>query len=110
MTTFAKSISQTQQLEKSVIGTSRYDAFIKKMEFNHFALISMAILVGSCLGGIATMAIFENNAPFWQFALGLGISMANLVACISQAPTKWVVNLFGASLLINTVLLLMNIL
>ncbi len=110
MTTLAKTYNQTQTIDKSTTGLTRYEKFIKKMEFNHFALISMAILIGSCLGGIAAMYIFQNDAPFWQFALGLSISMANLVACISQAPTKWVVNLFGASLLINALLLLTNML
>jgi len=109
MTTLAKSYSHTQALESTTGLRGRYNAFIKKLEFSYFGLIAVAILVGSCLGSAATMKIFENNAPFWQFVLSLGITMANLVACISQAPTKWVVNLFGAGLVINTVLLAVNL-
>ncbi|MBL7930931.1 MAG: hypothetical protein JNL60_03460 [Bacteroidia bacterium] len=108
MTTIAKSFEQAQSV-KTTANVSRYEAFIKKMDFNYYGLISMAILVGSCLGGITAMKIFENDAPFWQFGLGLSISMANLVASISQAPTRWVVNLFGASLIINAILLLVNL-
>lgn len=110
MTTLAKNYSHTASVENTNSSVSRYNAFIKKIEFNHFAILAMAILVGSCLGSITTMAIFENNAPIWQFMLGLAFTMANLVACIAQAPTKWVVNLFGASLVVNTLLLLINIL
>lgn len=108
MTTITKSFDQSQA-QKSNANFSRYETFIKKMDFNYYGLISMAILVGSCLGGIAAMKIFENDAPFWQFGLGLSISMANLVASISQAPTRWVVNLFGASLIINAILLIINL-
>lgn len=89
--------------------SSRYNNLVKKLEFSHFALIALAILVGSCLGSITTMYIFENNAPMWQFIVGLGFTMANLVACISQAPTKWVVGIFSASLIINTFLLILNL-
>jgi hypothetical protein len=109
MTTFAKTHTRFNTNTQTITLASRYDRFIKSLEFSYFGLISMAILIGSCLGGVATMKIFENDAPFWQFVLSLGISMANLVACISQAPTKWVVNLFAASLLVNAVLLLLNL-
>ncbi len=109
MTTLAKTHTSFNTNTQAVSPVSRYNRFIKDLEFSYFGLIAVAILVGSCLGGITTMKIFENDAPFWQFMLGLGISMANLVACISQAPTKWVVNLFAASLLINSVLLIINL-
>lgn len=88
---------------------SAYDRLIEGLTFSHFGLIAFAILVSSCLGSIATMKIFENHADSWQFILSLAVTMANLVACISQAPTKWVVNLFGLSLIVNTLLLLLNL-
>lgn len=88
---------------------SAYDQFIERLKFSHFGLISMAILISSCLGSITTMKVFESGAPLWQFVISLAFTMANLVACISQAPTKWVVNLFAASMVVNTILLLLNI-
>ena len=72
---------------------SAYDRWIETLKFSHFGIISMTILVGSILGGIASMYVFQNDAPFWQFVVGLYCTMANLVASIAQAPTKWVVNL-----------------
>lgn len=69
----------------------------------------MSILVVSCMGGIASMFVFQNHAPFWQFCIGLSVSMANLIACISQAPTKWVVNLSIAAILVNVALILANL-
>ncbi len=108
MATITKTYQTTSTHEAQHSG-SAIDNLIEKLKFNHFALISMAILVGSCLGGIAAMYVFMNGAPFWQFALGLSVSMANLIACISQASTKWVVRLFGLSLLVNAILVLANL-
>lgn len=109
MSTLTNTYHQNVASSKPVAAKSGYDLFIEKLQFSHFALISMAILIGSCLGGIAAMYVFMNGAPFWQFVLGLGVSMANLIACIGQAPTKWVFNLFVLSLLVNAVLLLSNL-
>jgi hypothetical protein len=111
MTTIAKAYSHVNQHEtvQSVSLSTGYDRFIKKLEFSHYGLVAMAILIGSCLGSIATMKIFQNHAGDWQFIVSLGFTMANLVACIGQAPTKWVVNLFAASLFVNALLLVINI-
>jgi hypothetical protein len=110
MTTLAKTYGRVDSRAQSSGLSLSYNRFIKKLEFSYFGLISMAILIGSCLGSIATMQVFQNNAPMWQFILSLGFSMANLVACIGQAPTKWVVNLFALCILGNAALLVANIL
>lgn len=103
----------TNHLQKSAKATNHsmgtYDRLIEKLKFNHFALISMAILIGSCAGGIAAMYIFQSGAPFWQFLLGLCISMANLIACIAQASTKTVFTLFMSSVVVNLLLVLSHI-
>lgn len=108
MATVSKTHEQTNYAGKSLSLGQRYNLFIERLKFSHFALISMAILVGSCVGGIATMFVFENNSPIWQFLLAVGFSMANLVAAISQAPTKWVFNLFMSSLIVSTFLIIIN--
>jgi len=110
MTTLAKNYGALSIPTPAITLSARYRQFIKKVSFSYYGFIAMAILTGSCLGGITTMQVFEHNAPFWEFILSLGITMANLVACIGQAPVKWAVNLFAACLLVNTVLLLVNVL
>lgn len=109
MATVTKTQEHSTHSERSLSLGQRYDLFIERLKFSHFALVSMAILVGSCVGGIATMFVFENNSPIWQFLLAVGFSMANLVAAISQAPTKWVFNLLLASLLVSSVLIFINL-
>lgn len=96
------------QSQADLSSGSRYDKLIEDFKFSYFGLISMTILIGSIVGGIATMYVFENGAPFWQFVIGLAVSMANLVAAISQAPTKWVINLFALSVIVNTILVIAN--
>src|SRR5688572_23081997 len=86
--------------------TEKYEKLIEGLKFNHFAVIASAILIGSCLGSIAAMSLFYYHAPIWVFAIGLFATMANLIVCIAQAPTKWVVNLFAFSALVNTVLII----
>lgn len=87
-----------------------YDRMVKKAEFSYFGIISMTILIGSCWGAIAAMMVLSNNAPIWQLAACILISMANNVAAIGQAPTKWLLNVFFASMAINTLLILLNVL
>lgn len=108
MTTLNKTYGWFDTNTQTFTLASRYSRFLKSLEFNYFGIIAVAILFTSCIGGITTMKIFENNAPLWQFILSLGFTMANLVACIGQAPLKWVLYLFGSSLLVNVILLLVN--
>lgn len=109
MATITKNYYPTNSNVSSNTSASAYDKFIERLKFSHFALISMAILIGSCAGGIAAMFVFQSGAPFWQFMLGLGISMANLIACIAQASTKTVFTLFMFSLIVNAILVLSHI-
>lgn len=101
--------TQTASHSTTAHSTSAYALWIEKLKFSHFGIISMTILIGSIVGGITAMYIFKNNAPIWQLSLCMAASMANLVAAISQAPTKWVVNLFITCMVVNTVLILANI-
>lgn len=88
---------------------SAYGRWLEKLEFSYYGIISMTILIGSILGGIASMFVFQNDAPFWQFIVGLYCAMANLVASIGQAPIKWVVNLFFLSAAVSTLLIIINL-
>src|SRR5581483_1841466 len=109
MATLAKSIIQTHSNTRELSLTARYNKLIEDLKFSHFGLVAMAILTGSCMGGIAAMFVFQNHAPLWQFIIGLAFSMANLVASIAQAPTKWVFNLFVLSMIVNSLLIIVNL-
>ncbi len=86
-----------------------YKKLIKKAEFSYFGLIAMTITIGSILGGISAMYIFQNDAPIWQLGIVMSVSMANNVAAIAQAPAKWIVNLFTLCVLLNLLMTVINL-
>lgn len=88
---------------------SKYELWIESLNFSYFGILSMTILVGSIIGGIAAAVILSNNAPIWQLGVCAAVSMANNAAGIGQAPTKWIVNLFFVNALVNGILILMNL-
>ena len=106
--THRSSLAGTVEKTKVTAQSSAYDRLIENLKFSYYGLISMTILIGSILGAIAAMFVFENDAPFWQFIVALYCAMANLVASIAQAPTKWVVNLFILSTVLSTILIAIN--
>ncbi len=69
----------------------------------------MTITIGSILGGISAMYIFQNDAPIWQLGITMSISMANNVAAIGQAPARWVVNLFALCVVLNLLMIVINL-
>lgn len=86
-----------------------YSSLIKKLEFSYFGIIAMTISIGSILGGISAMFIFENNAPIWQLGFVMAGAMANNVCAIGQAPTKWVVNVFLVSTFLSVLFTVINL-
>lgn len=107
MSTLTK--TYTNQNTSSTSLNERYSTLMDKLQFSYFGLISMTILIGSIIGGIAAMYIFKNDAPLWQFIFCIGFSTMNNVFAISQAPVKWVFNTFVLTILVNVLLILINI-
>ena len=102
---FANS-AKTKTTEKNL---SQYEKFIHNLNFSYFGLISMTILVGSIIGGIAASFVLANDAPIWELCLVAAVSMASNTAGIGQAPTKWVFNLFIIGIVTNVTLILANL-
>ena len=109
MSTLAKT-SLHVATERTLVAKTWYDRFIDEISFNYFFVISFVITAGSCIGGITAMYILSNNAPIWQLCANIYLTMGCNVACIGQAPVKWVIRIFGISILANIVLLLANVL
>lgn len=108
MSTITKTYSNENT--NSISLNARYNKLIDKLQFSYFGLISMTILIGSIIGGVAAMYIFENDAPMWQFIFCIGFSTMNNVFAISQAPVKWVFNTFVLTVLVNALLITINLL
>jgi hypothetical protein len=110
MATLAKTSVPLTKNTGSTAAMGWYDRLMAEVSFNYFFVISFIITAGSCLGGVAAMFILSNNAPIWQLCINIYVTMGCNVACIGQAPPKWVINIFGISVLANIVLLLANVL
>jgi len=101
-TTFAHS---SQSINNQV---SWYSKLIQKLEFSYYGLIAMTITVGSIIGGIAAMFIFQNDAPIWQLGVCMATAMANNVSAIGQAPTRWVFNIFLTNFAVCALFIIIN--
>ncbi|GIV27495.1 MAG: hypothetical protein KatS3mg027_1309 [Bacteroidia bacterium] len=78
-------------------------------EKGYYGMMSTAILCGSVMGGIMAMFALEKNSIL-LLAIGLAFTMANLVINIAQSPPKWIVRTFVASLIVNTLIILICVL
>ena len=105
----AQTSNKTTTVAKHANNNGWYAKFIEKAEFSYFGIIAMTISIGSILGGIAAMFVFQNDAPTWQLGVAMMVSMANNVAAIGQAPTKWVVNTFVLCVVLNLLIIAINL-
>ncbi|GAB4208825.1 MAG: hypothetical protein Fur0023_20680 [Bacteroidia bacterium] len=84
----------------------KLDEFAEK---GYYGMISIAILLGSVMGGIMAMFALEKDSLFLM-AVGLAFTMANLVLSIAQSPPKWIVRALLLSVMVNTLIILISVL
>jgi len=84
----------------------KLDEFAEK---GYYGMMSTAILLGSVMGGIMAMVTLERNNLF-LLAIGLAVTMANLVLSIGQAPAKWLVRGLLTCVIVNTLIIIISLL
>jgi hypothetical protein len=87
----------------------KYNRLMKELDFSYFAFISFVIAFSACLGGSLVKFSLQYNSAYWQFALGMCLSLVNIVACVAQFPVKWVFNIFVLTTLANIALILISV-
>lgn len=87
---------------------SRYHEFTEELEGVYFGFISMAIAIGSAIGGISLMFSFENHAPIWTAVLGIALTLTNNIVAILQLHARWVLDFFLLNLIVNVLLIVIN--
>jgi hypothetical protein len=88
-----------------------YHRLYERFEHGFFANSTLGVLVQSCVGGIAAMAVIENgNGLFQMFQLGLVVMVSiGYNGCIlAQQKPKTVFNVLIASVTVNTLLAAVN--
>ncbi|MBX7094470.1 MAG: hypothetical protein K1X56_07110 [Flavobacteriales bacterium] len=78
----------------------------QKFEEGRFAWMTILITFQSCLGSIACMYLLKGNSTAWLLAGCAMITMASNAMFIAQAPGKICLLVFYASVLINTLLII----
>lgn len=86
-----------------------YNHLIDELEGVYFGFIAMVIVIGSAIGGISLMYLFENHAPLWEIAIGISFCIANNIIAILQLHTRWVLDFFLLTLIVSGILILVNV-
>ncbi|RZJ68484.1 MAG: hypothetical protein EOO50_01445 [Flavobacterium sp.] len=90
---------------------STYEKYFGQFEKGLFASVSLGILVSSCVGGIAAMAILMNGNSLGQM-LQLFVVVVGAVGfngtILSQQPPRVIYNFLIGSLIVNTIIAVIN--
>lgn len=89
-----------------------YNALYKDFEDLFVGYSALAIILTTCLGAAAAMVILMNGHDFPQMIqlfLVVAVSMTYLVTVLAQMKAKFVFNTLILSLLVSSILLLINV-
>lgn len=90
---------------------STYSKYLDRFEHGLFANVSIGVLVQSCVGGIAAMAVLMNGTSLFQMIqlfLVVALCIGFNGAVLSQQKPKTMYNLLIASIALNTLIALVN--
>ncbi len=89
-----------------------YSLYLKKFEENYMLYIPLSIIAQSCLGSAAAMLILQNlnSYSFIQLFLCVSLTMLYNAAILAQQKKSLVFLLLILSLLVNTLLIIINLL
>lgn len=90
---------------------STYEKVYGQFEDGFFANSTIGVLVQSCIGGIAAMAVLENGNSFIQMVQLFVVVLCSIGyngAILSQQKPKIVFNILLGSILINMLLAVFN--
>lgn len=92
---------------------STYQNLLQNYTRGYLGFSTLGVMVQSCVGGLAAMAILMNGntlAQMVQLFLAVVLCVSYNGALLSQLPAKVTFNLFWASITINTLLFIVNLL
>ncbi len=90
---------------------STYEKYYERFEKGLFASVSMGVLVSSCVGGIAAMAVLMNGTSLFQM-VQLFLVVAGAIGfngtILSQQPARTIYNFLIVSLTVNVLIATLN--
>ena len=85
-----------------------YQKQLANYEANRYGAMTLMITLQSCWGSIAAMYSLVNE-NFISLGIVAVMTLASNAAFIAQSPAKWCLNTFYASLIISTIVLIINL-
>lgn len=87
----------------------KVNTFFESLEFYRYSIMAMTLTAGSCLGSVAILVIAQNDAGLVQLSICSAVSMAANALAIAMAPMKIMLWSFVLSVVVNTLLILINL-
>lgn len=112
MATLSKTYPEqaVKTMNRFLLLRQKYNLIMKQLDFSYFAFTSFVIAFSACLGGVLVKFSLQYSSSYWQFVLGMCLSLANIVACVAQFSARWIFNIFITTSLANIILILFSIL
>ncbi len=88
-----------------------YNNLFRTFDDNFIGFATMVVLAQSCLGGVAAMSVLANGTSIGQMiqlAIVVLISILTNTSILAQMKHKTIFNLTLASLVVNTLLIIIN--
>lgn len=89
-----------------------YNQYLSQFKAGYLMYIPLTIILQSCIGSVAAMYILVNShkpMAFVELFLCVSVSMIYNAAVLAQIKVKYVFNLLLLSLLVNTILIVINV-
>lgn len=81
--------------------------FKGELEFNRFAIISIALIVVGCSGGIVMWSGGVESTI--QLAITVALTMTVLTLILAVQPMKWIMNMSILALVLDIILIVYNL-
>ncbi|MGA9638357.1 hypothetical protein [Flavobacterium sp.] len=88
-----------------------YNSILRDFDDNFIPSATMIVLAQSCLGGVAAMSVLVNGTSVGQMiqlAIVVFISILTNTSILAQMSHKTIFNFTLASIVINTLLIILN--
>ncbi|WPR71913.1 hypothetical protein SLW70_01940 [Flavobacterium sp. NG2] len=88
-----------------------YNNLFRTFDDNFIGFATMVVLAQSCLGGVAAMSVLANGTSIGQMiqlTIVVLISILTNTSILAQMKHKTIFNLTLASLVVNTLLIIIN--
>lgn len=91
---------------------STYEKYFERYERGFFASVALSVVISSSLGAIAAMTILQRGTSVLQMIqlfVVVAISMTFNGSVLAQQKPRTVYNLFIASLIVNSLMAILNV-